>query len=97
MLTGAQKTKLRGLGQLMEARLIIGQAGLSPTVLAELNRLLSTHELVKLRFAGADRHQRAALSEAIALQAPAEHAGSVWATALFYRQQPDEAKRTIEF
>ncbi len=96
MLTGAQKTKLRGIGQVTKDMLIIGQAGVTPTVLVELKRLLATHELVKLRFTGADRHQRAELCDAIATQAACAHIGSVGNTALFYLEQPDASKRSIE-
>jgi RNA-binding protein len=96
-LTGAQKTRLRSLGQKLDAMLMIGQAGATPTVLKELNGLLAIHELVKVRFAGADRDQRAELAATIAATAPCIHAGSVGGIALFYRQQPDPAKRKIVF
>lgn len=94
-LTGAQKTRLRGLGQKLDDMLLIGQAGATPQVLAELNRLLGAHELVKVRFVGSDRHERAALAESIASLAPAVHAGSVGATALFFRPNADASKRKI--
>lgn len=96
MLTGAQKTKLRGIGQTTKDMLIVGQAGVTPALLLELKRLLNTHELVKLRFAGADRHQRAALAEEIATKATCEHVGSVGSTALFYVENSDSSKRSIE-
>jgi RNA-binding protein len=85
------------MGQLMDASLIIGQAGIKPAVLTELNRQLEMNELVKLRFAGADRHQRADLSTQLAAGVPCLHVGSVGATALFYRPHPEEAKRKIVF
>lgn len=94
-LSGAQKTRLRGLGQTLEAKLTIGHAGVTPHVLAELNGLLLSDELVKVRYTGFDRHQRAELSEAVAGQAPCIHAGSVGAVALFYRPHPEEDKRKI--
>lgn len=97
MLTGAQKTKLRGMGQVTKDMLLVGQAGLSPEVLGELRKLLTTHELVKLRFVGADRHQRAALCEDIARMGPCEHVGSVGNTALFFVQNPDAKARVIKF
>jgi RNA-binding protein len=93
--TGAQKVRLRGLGQTLAATLKIGQAGASPTVVAELDRLLTAHELVKVRFIGADRDQRATLATELAAQTQSCHAGSVGATALFYRPQPAPEKRRI--
>lgn len=94
-LTGAQKTFLRGLGQTMEPDLKVGKGGLTPAFFAELQRLLNSRELVKLRFAGADRHERATLIARIADEGRCVVAGSVGATALFYRQNPDPARRVI--
>jgi RNA-binding protein len=75
--------------------LMVGQAGATPQVIKELNGLLAFHELVKVRFVGADRVQRAELATAIAASAPCIHAGSVGGVALFYRQNPEPAKRKI--
>jgi RNA-binding protein YhbY len=61
-LSGAEKSRLRGRGQTMEAALKIGREGASPTVIAALDRLLTAHDLVKVRFMGADRDQRAILT-----------------------------------
>jgi len=95
-LTGAQKTFLRGLGQTMEPALKVGKGGLTPELFKELQTHLNTRELVKLRFVAADRHERAELIEQISDQGRCVVAGAVGATALFYRQNPDSARRVIE-
>lgn len=84
-LTGAQKTKLRGLGQVLSDSLRIGRAGPTPSLLVELNRQLDTRELVKVRFEGADREVRAALCDQIAADASCQCIGAVGHTALFWR------------
>ena len=94
-LTGSQKTRLRGLGQTLASSLKVGQAGVTPPVVAELDRLLTAHELVKVRFLEADRDQRAMLATELAAQTQSLHAGSVGATALFYRPHPAPEKRRI--
>jgi RNA-binding protein len=94
-LTGSQKTRLRGLGQILASSLKVGHAGVTPPVVAELERLLTAHELVKVRFLGADRDQRAMLAGELAAQTQSCHAGSVGATALFYRPHPAPEKRRI--
>jgi RNA-binding protein len=96
-LTGAQKTFLRGLGQTLEPSLKVGKGGLTPAFFKELQRLLNAQELVKIRFLGADRHERAALIAQLADEGRCVCAGAVGATALFYRQQADPAKRKIEW
>jgi RNA-binding protein len=88
-LTGAEKTRLRGLGQTLADGAWLGKDGVTPAFLAELNRQLDRHELVKLRFTGGqDRHERGALCAAIAEAAPCLCVGSVGHTALFWRPRP---------
>lgn len=94
-LTGAQKTKLRGLGQNLDASLKIGKAGLTPALERELARLLDARELVKIRFEGADRHERAALIAQIETGLAIPCVGSVGHTALFFRQNADPEKRVV--
>src|SRR5436190_1311246 len=65
-LTGAQKSFLRGLGQKLEPTLKLGKGGLTPAFFGELQRLLRAHELVKLRFLGAERDERDVLCARIA-------------------------------
>ncbi len=96
-LTGAQKTRLRGLGQNLEAALKIGKAGLTPTLQREFLRLLEARELVKVRFEGADRHERAALIARIETETTVPCVGAVGHTALFFRQNPDPGKRVVAF
>lgn len=95
-LTGAQKSHLRGLGQTLPDHLKIGRAGLTPAFFVELQQLLRAHELVKLRFLGADRDERAALCVQIADEGRCVCVGAVGHTALFYRQNPDEKARTVQ-
>ena len=93
LLTGAQKTKLRGLGQTLADGAWLGQEGVSAAFLAELNRQLETRELVKLRFTGGqDRRERAALCEAVERAAPCVCVGAVGHTALFWRPGAEGSK-----
>lgn len=88
-LTGAEKSLLRGRGQTLEPALKLGRGGLTPAFFAELDRLLGAHELVKLRFPGAGRDERAALCERIAREGRCECIGAVGRTALFHRRKTD--------
>jgi RNA-binding protein len=95
-LSGAQKSCLRSLGQKLEPSLKVGRGGLTPAFFAELQKLLCAHELVKLRFLGADRDERAVLCAKIADEGRCVGVGAVGHTALFYRQNPDPKARTVE-
>ena len=94
-LTGAQKSHLRGLGQRLEPALKLGRGGPTPEFFAELQKLLRAHELVKLRFLGADRDERAVLCGKIADEGRCVCVGAVGHTALFYRQKSDPKERRV--
>lgn len=85
-LTGAQKTKLRGLGQTLPDQLLLGRDGITIHFVTELNRQLELRELVKLRFTGGqDRKIRATLGEEVEKEGACLCVGSVGHTALFWR------------
>lgn len=94
-LTGAQRSFLRGLGQTLQPGLKLGRGGLTPEFYAELQKLLRAHELVKLRFQGAEREERAALCTQVADEGRCVLVGAVGHTALFYRQHPEPKERGI--
>ncbi|HWA10960.1 MAG TPA: YhbY family RNA-binding protein [Opitutaceae bacterium] len=94
-LTGAQKSLLRGVGQQLEPALKVGKGGLTPAFFAELQKLLRAHELVKLRFLGGKREERAGLCAQIADEGRCVCVGAVGHTALFYRQHPEPEQRRI--
>ena len=92
-LTGAQKTKLRSLGQTMADGAFLGKEGVTPAFLIELNKQLDARELVKLRFSGGqDRHARAELITQLETAAPALCVGGVGHTALFWRAGAEGSK-----
>jgi RNA-binding protein len=94
-LTGAQKTRLRGLGQTLDDALRVGKAGFTHVQQRELSRLLDARELVKIRFEGADRHARAAMITQIETDVGASCVGAVGHTALFFRQNSEPERRVI--
>ena len=92
-LTGAQRTKLRSLGQTMPDTQTIGREGATPAVVAQLDRVLTQRELVKLRFTGGqDRHERATLYATLAEATGSACVGAVGHTALFWRAGAEGSK-----
>lgn len=81
---GAEKARLRGIGQRLDATLKVGKEGLTPSLLVELRRQLAANDLVKIRFLGADRHERSALCTDIEQRTQSVCVGSVGQTALFH-------------
>lgn len=95
-LTGAQRRYLRGLGQQLQTSLHLGKEGMSANFMNELQTALRTQELVKVRLHGIDRDERDPVCEKLADEGRCVWIASVGHTALFYRQQPDETKRSVE-
>lgn len=64
--------QLRAIGHKLKPVVTIGGNGLSDTVLAELDRALAQHELVKVKLAVGDREARAALAAELSERTGAE-------------------------
>ena len=84
-LTQAQRRHLRKLAHHLKPVVIVGSAGLTEGVLAEIDSALAHHELVKVRVNAADRDERQAMIERIAENTGADWVLSIGHVAAFYR------------
>ncbi len=66
LLTNAERKALKARAHPLHPVVIVGAAGLTPPVLQEIDRALASHELIKVRLAGADRDARERAAEDIA-------------------------------
>lgn len=71
-LTEHQKKSLRGLGHGLKPVVIVGNAGITDTLLEELARSLEHHELMKVRVNAGDREAREAMLERMCRDTGAE-------------------------
>jgi len=85
----SQKKNLRGQAHHLKPLVTVAGKGLSTTVVAEIERALNDHELIKLKLRG-DRDQRNSWMQSIAKQCNAELIQSIGQTACFYRKNPDK-------
>ena len=88
-LTPAGRRALRARAHALRPTVIIGEAGLSAPVLAEIERSLKSHELIKVKVAGDDRGRRESLLAEIceALSAsPVQHIGKIL---VIFREKPE--------
>ena len=95
-LTNPQKRRLKALAQKLDATLHVGKAGLTGTFLAALNFELDRHELVKVKFAG-HKDAKHDLAPQLAEKSASHLVWLIGHVAVLYRQQPDPAKRKVEF
>jgi RNA-binding protein len=89
-LTDAQRKYLRRLGHDRHPIVLVGQGGLSPSLVAELARALHDHELVKVRARVGDRELRDQLLDELARTTGSELVQRIGHVALLYKARPDE-------
>jgi RNA-binding protein len=88
-LSERQRKYLRGLGHALNPVLLIGNAGLTPGVIEEAKRALHDHELVKVKFRGAEREARDAGLAALATSTASVLVHRIGHTALYYKRRLD--------
>jgi RNA-binding protein len=91
-LTEPQRKHLRRLGHDRKPIVLVGQGGVSPNLVAELDRALTDHELVKLRARVGDRETRDQILAELAAETGAELVQRIGNVALFYRPNPEQPR-----
>jgi RNA-binding protein len=86
-LTARERAALKARGPALEPVVHVGQAGLSDTVIAEVDRALTAHELIKVRLGG-DRHERVALGDDLCARTGAAAVQRVGRILLLWRPRP---------
>lgn len=89
-LTTKQRSYLRGLAHHRAPAVIVGAAGITQSVINEIERALEHHELVKIRLPGSDRLQRRVLYRRICQLTTAEPIQEIGRIGVIFRraQQP---------
>jgi RNA-binding protein len=89
VLTPTERRALRARAHHLHPVIMIGEAGLTPAVLREIDTALKSHELIKIRVLGDDRERRERLAGELctALDAsPVQHIGKILA---IFRPRPE--------
>jgi RNA-binding protein len=94
-LTERQKRYLRGLGHQLKPVVMIGDAGLSASVLEEYETTLLHHELIKVRVKVGGRDERDRLIKELCLKGNADLIQRIGNIALLYRSNPDKKKKIL--
>ena len=89
-LTPRQRATLKARAHALEPVVTIGQHGASDAVIAEVDRSLTAHGLIKVRLAGADRTDRADLAATLCAGTGAEAVQQVGRVLVLYRPRPDD-------
>ena len=85
ILSEHQKKFLRGLGHQLKPLVMVGEAGLSESLLAEFESTLDHHELIKVRVRAGDREARDAIIRTLCDDGSAQLIQRIGNVALLYR------------
>ena len=87
-LSQAQKKALRSIGHHLNPVVTVSENGISEGVLAELDRALGDHELIKVKLAIPERDDRTAVIAELTKAAGAVNVQSIGKVVLLYRANP---------
>jgi RNA-binding protein len=91
-LSEKQKKHLRRLAHPLNPIVMLGNAGLTDAVVAELDRALTDHELVKVTARVGDRDARNGALATLASRTTSELVQRIGHVGVFYRRRADVAK-----
>ena len=91
-LSTKRRSELRGEAHKLSPIVIIGDKGLTDEVIAEIDRSLKAHELIKVRAAGGERDVRETWLETICSRLEAHPVQRIGKVFVIYRENPEEQK-----
>ncbi len=94
VLTARERAHLKGRAHALEPTVQIGHGGVTDAEIAEIDRALTTHELIKVRAATADRDTRQAWLTTICERTDAASVQSVGKVMVLWRPRPDAEPAT---
>jgi len=85
----AKRRELRARAHALDPVVLIGSGGLSVSILADIDRALKNHELIKVRVRGADRQVRETFLESICRATGAEPVQHIGRILVVFRENPE--------
>jgi putative YhbY family RNA-binding protein len=92
-LSPARRSELRALAHALSPVVMIGDKGLTDTVVAEVGRALEAHELIQVKAATDDREARAAWMAQLCERLEAHPVQSIGKILVIWRENPEKAKK----
>lgn len=89
-LTPRERAKLKARAHALAPVVQIGHAGLTETVVKEVDRALAAHELIKVRILGDDRDARVEMGDALCERTDAALVQRVGKILALFRPKPEE-------
>ena len=95
-LKGSQRKYLRGLAHNLNPSAYVGQKGVTPALIEEIELALNATELIKLKFVEFKlKDQKNQILDQVLAETGAQLAGMIGHVAILYRRHAEKEKRTI--
>ena len=88
-LSPIERKKLKARAHALDPILHLGEKGLTEAVLAEIDRALTAHELIKVRAGRLERDARAAMLAEICARLDAQPVQHIGKVLVLYREKPE--------
>lgn len=83
------RKQLKRIAHHLAPVVLVGERGVSEAVIAETERALADHELIKVRLTSADRTARDAMARELATACQADVVQSIGKIAVLFRKNPE--------
>lgn len=93
-LTPRRRSELRAEAHKLRPLVLIGDKGLTDEVIAEIDRSLAAHELIKIRASTGEREVRDVWLDTICTRLHAHPVQQIGKVFVVYREKPEEAKES---
>lgn len=87
-IAAADKKAMRRIAHHLDTVVIVGDAGVTEGVIAETERALTDHELIKVKFAAPDRDARRSMTDSLVEACAADIVQRIGKVAVLYRSNP---------
>ena len=90
-LTTRERAHLKARAHKLEPTVFVGHHGVTPSVITEVDRALTAHELIKVKILGDDRDAREAMGDEISAATDSAQVQRVGKVIVLWRPKPEEA------
>lgn len=88
-LDNATIKRLKGIGHELKPVVMIGNNGITPAIIEEIDRALTDHELIKVKLPAGSKHDRDLFTTELATTAKADVIHTIGRMALLLRKNPN--------
>lgn len=90
ILSARERARLKARAHALGPVVRVGHGGITPELVAEVDRALAAHELIKVSIAAADREQRVELGDSLARDVDAAPVYRVGKVLVLWRPRPKD-------